>query len=144
MIEDVKNECNWKKHMKISSKQRKLLESLAHDLDPVVRIGKLGVTKNLIKTVDQNLEAQELIKVKILDNAEVESQDAAKEIVEKTKCILVRIIGRVLMLYRPHVKKNWKTIDLSGTKKEEPEKRKPGTKKQPAPKKRKPSVKKNR
>ena len=129
--------------MNITSKQRKFLEALAHDLDPVVRIGKLDVTKNLIKTVDQNLEAQELVKVKVLDNAEVEAKDAAKEIVETIDCTLVRIIGRVIVLYRPHAKKKWNTIDLSGNKKEEPDPSKKGKgKKKPAPKKRKPGTKK--
>ncbi|MFZ2960271.1 MAG: ribosome assembly RNA-binding protein YhbY [Candidatus Ozemobacteraceae bacterium] len=86
--------------MVISSKQRKFLESFAHDLEPVVRIGKFGVTPTLIQTVHQNLTAQELVKIKILENAEIEREEAAEILVEKTKATLIQIIGRVIILYR--------------------------------------------
>lgn len=86
--------------MELNSKQRKFLEALAHDMEPVVRIGKFGVTKTVIKTVSDNLEARELIKVKILENAEIEREEAAQELVLKANCTLVRIIGRVLVLFR--------------------------------------------
>ncbi|HQG29994.1 MAG TPA: YhbY family RNA-binding protein, partial [Candidatus Ozemobacteraceae bacterium] len=54
--------------MKLSSKQRKYLETLAHDLEPMVRIGKGGVTPTVIQSVIDSLKAQELVKVKILDD----------------------------------------------------------------------------
>lgn len=91
--------------MSLTSKQRKLLEALAHDLEPVVRIGKGGITPTLVKTVDEALQARELIKVKILDNAEVEKDEAAEDLVAGTSCQLVRTIGRVLVLYRANPKK---------------------------------------
>lgn len=87
--------------MKLSSKQRKYLETLAHDIEPMVRIGKGGVTPTLIQTVIDNLKTQELVKVKILDNADVEKEEVADVLVEHATCTLVRIIGRVLILYRP-------------------------------------------
>lgn len=87
--------------MKLSPKQRKYLETLAHDLEPMVRIGKGGVTPTLIQSVIDNLKTQELIKVKILDNASVEKDEVADVLVEHANCTLVRIIGRVLILFRP-------------------------------------------
>lgn len=87
--------------MNLSSKQRKYLETLAHDIEPMVRIGKGGVTPTLIQTVIDNLKTQELVKVKILDNASVEKDEVADVLVEHAACTLVRIIGRVIILYRP-------------------------------------------
>ncbi len=87
--------------MELSSKQRKHLESVAHDIEPMVRIGKGGVTPTVIQTVIDNLKTQELVKVKILDNADVEKNEVADVLVEHAQCTLVRIIGRVLILYRP-------------------------------------------
>lgn len=86
--------------MVLSSKQRKLLESMAHDLEPMVRIGKFGVTPTLVQTVHESLSAQELIKIKILENAEIEKEEAAEMLVEKTKASLIQIIGRIIILYR--------------------------------------------
>ena len=86
--------------MILSSKQRKLLESMAHDLEPAVRIGKFGVTPTLIQTVHESLAAQELIKVKILENAEIEKEEAAERLIERTGASLIQIIGRILILYR--------------------------------------------
>lgn len=86
--------------MILSSKQRKLLESMAHDLEPAVRIGKFGVTPTLVQTVHESLTAQELIKIKILENAEIEKEEAAEILVEKTKASLIQIIGRIIILYR--------------------------------------------
>ena len=45
----------------ITSKQRSFLKALAHDLDPIVYIGKAGVTENVVKEIDTCLEARELV-----------------------------------------------------------------------------------
>ena len=49
----------------ITSKQRSFLRSMAHNLDPVVYIGKFGVTENVEKEIDNCLENRELVKVKL-------------------------------------------------------------------------------
>ena len=41
----------------ITSKQRSYLRSLAHNIDPLVYIGKQGVTENVVKELDLCLEA---------------------------------------------------------------------------------------
>jgi RNA-binding protein len=99
--------------MTLTSKQRKHLEALAHDLDPLVRIGKNGMIPEVTKTVDENLAAHELIKVKILENADLEKDDAAEELVKATNAVLVRTIGRIIILYRPAKDPKKRRIDLS-------------------------------
>ena len=49
----------------ITGKQRRYLKKLAHDIDPLVYIGKNDLTENVIKEIDNLLEARELVKVKI-------------------------------------------------------------------------------
>ena len=48
----------------LSSGQRKFLCSKAHHLKPLVLVGKQGLTDTLVESVNVNLEAHELIKVR--------------------------------------------------------------------------------
>lgn len=86
--------------MKLSSKQRDFLRKRAHDLDPIVRIGKDGLSDNLIESFIQGIESRELIKVKILQNSQVEKKEVAFEIAERTQSELVGIIGRTLIFFK--------------------------------------------
>ena len=84
----------------ITSKQRSYLRSLAHNIDPTVYIGKAGVTDNVIKEIDQCLEAQELVKVKIQEGAELDAKATANELAPQLRAEFVQAIGRKFTLYR--------------------------------------------
>lgn len=85
----------------LSKKQRKYLFKQAHSLDPVIRIGKQGVTEQVIKAVDQALLDHELIKVKFGEFKD-DKHELAEKIAESTGAGLIRIIGHVAVYYRPH------------------------------------------
>ena len=51
--------------MTVTSKQRQFLRGLAHPLEPVVRVGKGGVTDAVVEETKKSLAAHELIKVRI-------------------------------------------------------------------------------
>jgi len=87
--------------VKLSSHQRKHLEGLAHHLEPIVRIGKQGLESKIILSVVEAFNTHELIKIKLLDSSPVDADDAAIEICKKSDAVLVRVIGRVIVLYRP-------------------------------------------
>ena len=53
----------------LTSKQRAFLRKMAHDMDPIFQVGKAGVTPDLIKAIDDALEARELIKLTVLKTA---------------------------------------------------------------------------
>ena len=88
----------------ITSKQRAYLRSLAVDIDAIMQIGKGGLTENLIKTVDDALEARELIKLSVLENSEETSRSAADSIAEATGADVVAVLGRKIVLYRESTK----------------------------------------
>lgn len=85
----------------ITSKQRSFLRSLAHDLEPTVFVGKSGLTQTIIKSIDENLVARELVKVKIQDSCDLGAQDMANQIAGHLDAEFVQAIGRKFTLYRP-------------------------------------------
>lgn len=93
----------------MTSKQRAYLRGLANKIDSIFQIGKAGISDNLIKQVDDALEARELIKLSVLETAPVGVRQLAEEIAEKTKSEVVQTIGSKITLYRKK-KKNPKII----------------------------------
>ena len=51
----------------LSSSERSFLRSQAHHLEPVVLIGKNGISNGILEAVNKALNAQELIKIKFLE-----------------------------------------------------------------------------
>ena len=84
----------------ITSKQRSYLRSLAHNIDPLVYIGKQGVTENVVKELDQCLENRELVQVKIQEGFEADPKELANEMAEQLGAEFVQAIGRKFSLYR--------------------------------------------
>ena len=89
----------------LSSKQRAFLRGLANGMDAIFQVGKNGVTPELRDTINQALEARELIKVSVLDNNMVEVRDAAQILAERTGAEVVQVIGSKFVLYRKSTKK---------------------------------------
>jgi RNA-binding protein len=86
----------------LSNAARKVLRGLAHPLQPVVWIGKDGVTDGVIASVREALIDHELIKVRIQTNAELDKHDAANETAFRARAALVQLIGKTIILYAPH------------------------------------------
>ena len=63
--------------MELTSKQRAQLRGLANDIDTIVQVGKDGIGDNLIKQVNDALEARELIKGRVLENSLLTAREAA-------------------------------------------------------------------
>ncbi len=89
----------------MNSRQREYLRKAAHDLEPMVRLGKDGFTDNQAQSILDVIESRELIKVKILQNSRVEKEEVAKEIEEKTGCEVVGIIGKTIILFKENTEK---------------------------------------
>lgn len=84
----------------LSGKQRSYLRGEGNSLDPLIHIGKDGISQAVIDQVDELLDDHELIKGRVLDNAPLESRDAAHELAEKTSADVVQVIGSVFLIYR--------------------------------------------
>lgn len=91
--------------------QRKHLRGLAHDLKPVVMIGKNGVAETVLKSIDQALNDHELIKVKFLD-FKSEKKILAAKIAEHCGSELAGLIGNIAIFYRRHKDPEKRQVEL--------------------------------
>jgi len=69
-------------------------------VSPIFQVGKGGVNEQLIKSVQEALEARELIKISILQNCEEDKNEVAEELAKKTGSELVQLIGLTIVLYK--------------------------------------------
>ncbi|MBE6728022.1 MAG: ribosome assembly RNA-binding protein YhbY [Ruminococcaceae bacterium] len=96
----------------LNSRQRAQLRGLANGIETIFQIGKGGIGEQLIKQVDEALEARELIKLCVLESAPESSRIAADTIAPAVKADVVQVIGRRFILYRPSTNKENRKIVL--------------------------------
>ena len=72
------------------------------DLEPVVYVGREGITDSLVQSSMDALKTRELIKVKLGQNCTVPKQEAATRLAEATGAALVQLIGKTIILYLPN------------------------------------------
>ena len=94
----------------MTAKQRAKLRSLANNIDTILQVGKGGINENLIKLVDDALEARELIKLHTLETSPLSAKEAMNELASATGATPVASIGKRFVLYRESI--NNKTIIL--------------------------------
>ena len=84
----------------MTTKQRAYLKGLAMNIDPIFQLGKGGLTTEYIDSVEEALEARELIKINVLKNCLDDPKELAYAIAEHTDAEVVQIIGKKIVLYR--------------------------------------------
>lgn len=88
----------------MTSKQRAYLRSLANSIDPIFQIGKAGLSENLLKQLDDAIEARELIKINVLESSGEDVKALGNEIADSINAICVQTMGNKITLYRPRKK----------------------------------------
>ncbi len=81
--------------------QRRKLSAQGHGLNPVVIIGKAGLTDNVIEELDRSLLSHELIKVKIHQHDRDTRQVTLETICQKLNAAPIQHIGKIFIIYRP-------------------------------------------
>ena len=96
----------------INSRQRAQLRALANGMETIFQVGKAGIREQLIKQVDDALEARELIKLRTLEASDFTARTAADEIAVRVGADVVQVIGTRFILYRQSSKKENRKIVL--------------------------------
>lgn len=88
----------------LNSKQRAFLRSKANSEEPILHLGKGGLSKPLLRQAEDALAARELIKGKVLETAPFSSREAAEQVAQAVCAEVVQVIGRTFVLYRRNQK----------------------------------------
>lgn len=84
----------------LTGKQKSYLRSLGSTMNPIVQIGKSGISETLLDSTKEALIARELIKVKVLQNCVEEPKEALQDLATAVDSELVQVIGRNGLLYK--------------------------------------------
>lgn len=89
----------------LTGKQKSFLRSMGQTLEPVVMMGKDGVTPTVVEAAREAIKKRELIKVRVLQNCMEEPEDAIRMLAERADVNLVQIIGRNGLLFKRNFEK---------------------------------------
>jgi RNA-binding protein len=87
--------------LQLSSVQRRELRAQAHNLNPVVLISENGLTEAVLKEIEVNLKAHELIKIRVFGDSRENRLAYLEQICNETGAATVQHIGKLLVIYRP-------------------------------------------
>ena len=84
----------------LTSADRRRLRGKAQLLEPVLKVGRNGVTSLFLASVDAELTRHELIKIKFVDFKE-DKHELAEKVAQETGSALVQVVGHVAVFFRP-------------------------------------------
>ncbi len=98
------NIANKNEYTILNGKQKRYLRGLGHHLSPKVILGKEGITKNLKSSLENVLDSDELVKVKVGNNCDLDRKDVAEKLSRETGAVVAQVIGKTILLYRENKK----------------------------------------
>jgi RNA-binding protein len=98
--------------MELNKRQNKQLRALANSIDPMLWIGKNGVTEAAVTQASETLDSHELIKVVVQDGSPADEHETAEDLADRLNAQLVQVIGHRFVLYRRSLKEGIEPIRL--------------------------------
>ncbi len=84
----------------LTNKQNKFLRGLAHELNPVVKVGQHGVNEASVKEINRCLADHELIKIRIACDDQEMFKAILAEIESTSGATTVDAIGHTVVIYK--------------------------------------------
>lgn len=85
----------------MTSKERARLRGEANTLEPIIQIGKEGITDAVIAQMEDNFNTRELFKVKVhLETAPEAPKELAAKFAEAVHCEIIQVIGGIIVVFR--------------------------------------------
>jgi RNA-binding protein len=84
----------------LTNQQIRKFKAAAQLLEPMLKVGKAGLSDGFISSVNMALAQRELVKIKFVEFKE-QKKELAPQLAEKTASHLVMRVGNVMVLHRP-------------------------------------------
>lgn len=86
----------------ISPGKKRFVKRMLREESPAIRIGKGGISEEVIMEIERQLKKNRMVKIKILKTGLTEDSPkrAATEVASRTKSSIVEVRGHTFMLYR--------------------------------------------
>jgi RNA-binding protein len=84
----------------LTGAQRSFLRSQGQTLEPVLKIGRSGLTPAFFNELQRLLRSQELVKLRFLGADRDEREKLGEQIADEGRCVLVGAIGNTALFYR--------------------------------------------
>src|SRR5213082_1030449 len=100
----------------LTGAQRSFLRSLGQRLEPVLKVGRGGLTPQFFAELQRLLRAHELVKLRFLGAERDERAALCTQIADEGRCVLIGAVGHTALFYRQHPDPKERTIELPGPK----------------------------
>jgi len=84
----------------LSNPEIRRLKAAAQLLDPMLKIGKAGLSDGFVQSVNEALSQHELVKIKFVEFKD-QKKELAPQLADRTGSYLVMRVGNVMVLHRP-------------------------------------------
>jgi RNA-binding protein len=84
----------------LNNAQIRKFKAAAQLMEPMLKVGKAGLSEGFVRTVSEVLDQHELVKIKFAEFKE-QKKELAPLLAEKTGSHLVMRVGNVMVLHRP-------------------------------------------
>ncbi len=93
----------------MTGKERAAFRAQANSLEPIIQIGKEGISDNLLTQISDALDARELIKIRVhLETSPLRPRECAGQIAQALSAEVIQVIGGIIVLYRSKSEKKEK------------------------------------
>ena len=87
-----------------AGKLRKALRAAGHHLQPIVQVGKEGITERVLAQLSEALDHHELVKIKVGTESPEDRFEAADRLAGADGVQVAQVIGRTILAYRRHAR----------------------------------------
>ena len=84
----------------LNNSQIRKFKAAAQHLEPMLKVGKAGLSEGFLRSVETALSQHELVKIKFVEFKE-QKKELAPQLAEKTASHLIMRVGNVMVLHRP-------------------------------------------
>ena len=98
--------------MQLLSSQKKQYKAIGHSQNPIVTVAENGLSEGVLSELERALRDHELIKIKINVEDREDKKLIIDEVCRQTNSILIQVIGKTALIFRPADKPNPKLSNI--------------------------------